>query len=235
MVTQDLRLHDDHVRLVHRDIPDTPSTSGAPVFSETDYDEHLNDFLKDRPQGEEGVLVFCYGSLICKPVFEPAFVEKANALGWQRSFCLKLIRFRGTPEQPGLMMQIDRGGTCEGVVQAIAEDRVWTDLSALWRREMTAKPPGNYPHWIEVEMASKVRRAIAFTANPESRNYAGGLSTETVAEILSVACGHWGSGAAYLLETIRALDRHGIRDPYLWDLQERVAALIEARTDMGRP
>jgi cation transport protein ChaC len=233
-MTDGLRLHDDHVRRVHRDIPETPFPAGASIFSEADYDEHLRAFLDDRLTGEEGVLVFCYGSLIWKPVFEPAFVARATALGWQRAFCLKMVRFRGTPEQPGLMMQIDRGGTCEGVVQAIAEDRVWTDLSALWRREMTAKPPGYHPRWIEVEMESKVRRAIAFTANPESRNYAGGLSPEAVSEVLSVACGHWGSGAAYLLETIRALDRHGIRDPYLWDLQDRVAALIEERTGMSR-
>jgi cation transport protein ChaC len=52
---------------------------------------------------------------------------------------------------------------------------------------------------------------------------------DEVAACLSEACGHWGSGAEYLLQTVRSLEREGFHDPYLWDLQERVAGLIEGR------
>lgn len=75
-----------------------------------------------------------------------------------------------------------------------------------------------------------MHRAIAFVANSESRNYVGGLTMDEVAACLSEACGHWGSGAEYLLQTVSALEAEGIHDPYLWDLQDRVAALIEARS-----
>jgi cation transport protein ChaC len=223
-----LRLTEDLVRRTHKEVADTGPSASSIVFSEEDYDAHLAEFLKDRPEGP--INVFCYGSLIWKPVFQPAATARAVALGWQRAFCLKIVRFRGTPEQPGLMMQIDRGGQCEGIAQQIAESREWEDLSVLWRREMTAKPPGNFPRWIDVAIGGAISKAIAFTANPASPNYAGGLAAEEIAQTLAKACGHWGSGADYLHQTVRSLDAAGIHDSYLWDLQERVAELIEAQT-----
>jgi glutathione-specific gamma-glutamylcyclotransferase len=222
-----MHLTEDLVRTTQREVADTGPPTSSTVFSEADYDEHLAEFLAERPDGP--LYVFCYGSLIWKPVFEPAATAHAIALGWQRAFCLKLVRFRGTREQPGLMMQIDRGGRCEGVVQQVALSRELADLSALWRREMTIKPPGNLPQWIDVELSGVIRKAIAFTANPASPNYVGGLTPAEVAQTLSTACGHWGSGADYLRQTVLSLDAAGIHDRYLWNLQERVAELIEAR------
>lgn len=227
------RLTEAHVRHVHREVPDSGAWPGLDHFTEAQYDEHLRDFLADRSDGP--IEVFAYGSLIWKPVFEPAGVRRGTALGWERRFTLRLKRFRGTPECPGLMMQIDRGDTCEGVLHTVPSDKAWETLSMVWRREMTVRLPGNYPRWIDVETDRGVGRAIAFTANPESPNYAGNLSLEEVADSLSQACGHWGSGAEYLLQTVMALEKEGIHDPHLWALQERVAELIEARVGRTFP
>lgn len=222
-----LHLTEDHVRRTRREVPDAGPLPNSVVFSEEDYDAHLSAFLKERPEGP--ILVFCYGSLIWKPVFQPVATARATALGWQRAFCLRIVRFRGTVEQPGLMMQIDRGGQCEGLVQQVAATSEWEDLSVLWRREMTNKPPSNFPRWIDVAVEGKPARAIAFTANPESPNYIGGLKPDEIALTLSRACGHWGSCADYLHQTVLSLETHRIHDSHLWDLQERVAALIEAQ------
>jgi glutathione-specific gamma-glutamylcyclotransferase len=220
------RLTEAHIRRVHREVADSGAWPGVDHFTEAQYDKHLREFLQDRPEGPIGV--FAYGSLIWKPVFAPVATMRATALGWERAFTLRLKRFRGTPECPGLMMQIDRGCTCEGVLHIVPREAEWEVLSDLWRREMTVRPPGNLPRWIEVEAQGEIWRVIAFTANPASPNYAGRLSPEEVAACLAEACGHWGSGAEYLLQTITALEREGIHDPHLWDLQERVAELIEA-------
>jgi glutathione-specific gamma-glutamylcyclotransferase len=227
LMSQVPRLTDRHIHFVHRDVIDSGAWPGLEHFTEQQYDEHLAAFLQDRPEGPIGV--FAYGSLIWKPVFEPSAVLPATTLGWHRAFTLRLKRFRGTPECPGLMMQIDRGGTCRGILQIVPRDQEWQILSELWRREMTVRPPGNYPRWLEVDVEGQIRNAVAFTANPESPNYAGRLTLDEVAACLSEACGHWGSGAEYLLQTIAALEREGIHDTHLWELQERVADIIEAR------
>ena len=227
-MSEKLRLTAELVKRVHREVPDTGPLAGSTVFSEADYDRYLSDFLKENTDGP--LYVFCYGSLIWKPVFEPVATAHAIALGWQRSFCLKVARFRGTLEQPGLMMQIDRGGQCEGLVQEVATASAWDDLSKLWRREMTNKPPSNLPRWIDVNVGRRTAKAIAFTANPASPIYVGQLAAEEIAQTLSIACGHWGSGAEYLRQTVLSLEAAGIHDPYLWELQERVAELIKART-----
>jgi cation transport protein ChaC len=221
-----MRLTEELVRRVHREVPDEGPLAHLTYFTEADYDDHLAGFLRERPDGP--VQVFAYGSLIWKPAFEPAAVSWGRAISWSRAFCLRVNRYRGTRDLPGLMMQIDRGDGCVGVLQTVLPDREWADLSALWRREMTVKPPGNAPRWIEVEREGRVERAIAFTANGNSPNYAGQLDAELVAATLARACGHWGSGAEYLRQTVLSLESAGIHDPYLWALQERVAELIEA-------
>jgi cation transport protein ChaC len=71
-------------------------------------------------------------------------------------------------------------------------------------------------------------RALAFTANHKSPLYAGKLPDEEVARTLSHACGHWGSGAEYLRQTVVSLAAVDIHDPYLWELQDKVAELIES-------
>lgn len=223
------RLAEGHIRLVHREVSDTGAWPGLEQFTEEQYDAHLTAFLKDRPDGPVGV--FAYGSLIWRRAFVPTAELRAVAHGWHRAFSLRQKRFRGTPECPGLMMQIDRGGRCEGILQMVPEDREHAVLGELWRREMTVRPPSYIPRWIEVAVAGgpETRRAIAFTANPDSPNYAGALQPEEVAQCLAEACGHWGTGAEYLLQTVVSLEREGFHDPYLWALQERVAALIESR------
>jgi cation transport protein ChaC len=71
----------------------------------------LADGLLDGPRSAP-VWVFAYGSLIWKPVFAPDAVRRGIAHGWHRAFTLRIERFRGTPEHPGLMMALAPGGRC---------------------------------------------------------------------------------------------------------------------------
>jgi len=214
--------------MVHREVADAGYDAGIEVFSEEDYEAHLSDFLCRRPRGP--VHVFAFGSLIWKPAFEPAGSAKAVVHGWQRSFCLRINRFRGTKDQPGLMMALDGGGSCVGFLQRLHEGTQFSDLQKLWRREMLMKPPGNMPRWIDVEGPEGVVQAVAFTANRDRPTYAGQLDIDEIADILSKACGHWGSGADYLRQTILSLEAHGIHDEYLWRLQRLVAEKIKQRS-----
>ncbi len=88
-------------------------------FVDADYQKAVERLLKERPEGP--FWLFAYGSLIWKPEFPTEESLVGVAEGWHRSFCLHLERYRGLLEQPGLMMALDRGGRCEGVLLRMSE------------------------------------------------------------------------------------------------------------------
>jgi cation transport protein ChaC len=212
------------VARVARIVPDAGPVPGLTHHSDQDYDDLVASLLTRHTSDQ--LWVFAYGSLIWKPEFEFVAHERAMARGWHRSFCLRLVRWRGTPEQPGLMMQLDRGGQCAGVAYRLPDHDWGAQLGRLVRREVTIKPTTNTPRWIKVSIGAADQVALAFTANPKGRNYVRGLSPEEIAWTLAHAAGHWGSGADYLYQAVTHLDSFGIRDRNLWRLQELVAREI---------
>jgi cation transport protein ChaC len=224
-----MELTADLVGRVERLEPDPGPLPGLPQFSDADYDDTVTDLLARHSPGR--LQVFAYGSLIWKPEFEIEMRARAVAHGWHRAFCLRLTRFRGTRERPGLMMSLDRGGCCNGLLYRLPAGDIATQLHRLLRREMSSKPPTNTPRWLDVETGAGAQRALAFVADPKGVSYCGKLAHEEVARILAAAAGHWGSGAAYLFNTVTHLEEHGIRDRNLWRLQRMVAAEIRALTE----
>ena len=218
-----------HVAFVHRDIPDTGPPPGMVLQTDADYADWVQRILSSHPAPDRPTTLFAYGSLIWKPELPHLAEKTARATGWHRAFCLRMIRFRGTPERPGLMMALDRGGTCEGMLFTLPPEDLPGQLDRLFRREFTIKPINTMPQWIEVETASGPEMALAFVVNPDSPSYTGVLPRGAVADTLATACGHWGSGAEYLLHTVTHLQAKGIDDSDLWQLQKMVAARIEAK------
>jgi cation transport protein ChaC len=223
------RLTPDLVARIARKLEDRGPAPGVVVHSEDDYEASLQALLAAGAWQEgQDVWVFGYGSLLWKPSFES--VEQVSALlcGWHRGFCIRITRFRGTPEEPGLMMSLMPGGSCRGALFRVAGDRVVDDLRKLWRREMTVKPPNTPPRWVKARTSQGWLPAIVFAADRKGPNYVSGLTDEDIAGILCKAAGHWGSGAEYLMETVDQLERLGIRDANLWRLQKLVAQKLMA-------
>jgi len=219
-----MRLTSDLVAKVHRiETDEGPAPDRVEMTDE--------DFLQTAAQlwtdfGKEPLRVFAYGSLIWKPEFESVEHVRGELSGWQRSFCLKIERWRGTRAQPGLMMALDHGGSCEGIVYTLPEGNELSQIDRLLQREMTYKPASNVPAVLEVVAGRERVRALAFIASDMGHSYQGSLSLEQVAQTLSRAAGHWGSGAEYLYNTVTHLEQLGIHDEHLWQLQERVAEII---------
>ena len=128
------------------------------------------------------------------------------------------------------MLSLDRGGQCHGVAYRLPPDAVEANLVRLFRREMLVRPSAHVPRWVTVRTSGGPLRAIAFTIDRGSGRYVGGLTAEAVADALAVAVGPWGSMAEYLHSTVTHLEALGLRDRYLWRLQELVAERIEAAT-----
>ena len=218
-----LRLTPELVSLIARKVEDGGPAPGVVVHSEADYEASLEALLAAGAWRGQDVCVFAYGSLLWNPAFEVAEQSAAILHGWHRAFCIRLTRFRGTPQEPGLMMSLIPGGSCRGALLRIGGDQVVENLRKLWRREMTVKPPNAPPRWVVAKVGRTAVRAIVFAANRNGPNYVTGLNGEQIASVLCKAVGHWGSGAEYLLQTVNHLEDRGIRDANLWRLQRLVA------------
>ncbi len=171
----------------------------------------------------EPVWLFAYGSLIWNP--EMAFAEARPALlrGWHRSFCLYSRDYRGTPQRPGLVLGLDRGGACRGMAFRLPQDALGAAIDRIWAREMAGQVYDM--RRVATGTAAGPLPAYAFTVRRNNPDYAGRLSPETVAHIVAGAEGGRGTGRDYLANTVRHLEALGIRDATLRRIAERVRAL----------
>lgn len=233
-VLRQMRLTAEHVERLRRDIPDPGPQllEGFRPATEQDYQAMVDQMLATAPEGP--FWLFGYGSLIWKPETEYAERRVALVRGWHRRFCLGWDhRFRGNPEQPGLMLALDRGGQCKGVAFRLPGYRLAENLHRLIRREMSMVPSAFPPRWIDAMTPAGPVRALTFAMNRNSGRYIADLSNEALAEILATACGFRGSMAEYLHATVAHLEELGIRDRNLWRLQELVAERIERAFSSG--
>ena len=201
--------------------PDPGPEPGRRYLTDDDYEAVAARLITQAPAGP--LWVFAYGSLIWKPAIATTEHRRAVAPGWHRAFCLRLTRWRGSPAQPGLMMGLKRGGRCAGMVHRIADDDRQNLLVRLLRREVGSEQHLTGVRWINADTDEGKVRALTFWAEPTGLANWVGLPLLEVAQILARACGHGGSGAAYLFNTVSKLDELGIRDRNLWRLQQMVA------------
>jgi len=204
-----------------RVVEDAGPSPGAVYMTDEDYEVAVQETLADAPSGD--LWMFGYGSLLWKPGFDFTESRMATVSGWHRTFCFRVARFRGTRDRPGLMLGLDRGGTCKGMVLKVPSAQVETTLHALFRREVMVKPAVNVPRWLTAKSDNGSIRAVGFVVNRESPHYASNLTPGEVADVLASAAGHWGSCAEYLRETVCRLEELGIHDRGLWRLQSLVA------------
>jgi len=214
-----------HIARVHRAVADTGPPPGMQVQTDADYADWVARMVGTAPDGP--IRLFAYGSLIWRPELAHTAETTATAHGWHRSFCIRMIRFRATPDCPGLMMALDRGGSCNGVLYDLPDEDRRLQLDRLFRREFTVKPINSMPRWIVVRTHNGPVTALAFVMNRASPAYVR-LPPDAQADLLARACGHWGSGAEYLMNTVTHLEARGIQDSALWHLQSLVATRIDA-------
>ncbi len=205
--------------------------AGIPVrlLPEAEIDRRLEEALAQRPDTGD-VWLFAYGSLIWNPTVEVVGRERALIHGYHRRFCLETVVGRGTPERPGLMLGLDRGGSCLGVALRLSAERVREELAIVFHREMVT---GAYrARWLRARTPSGIRPVLAFVIDRRHERYVRALTRERLVEILATAHGPLGSAAAYLHDTTLHLRTFHIRDRELERLLRAVAA---RRRALGLP
>ncbi len=169
---------------------------------------------------DDDVWIFGYGSLMWNPAFHYAERRPAMIRVWHRSFCLWTPMGRGTPDNPGLVLGLDRGGSCSGIAYRVAARDRDTELTLLWQREMVAD--GYNARWVTVRGEAGDVRAITWVINPKGDRYAGKLPMETLARTLATASGRLGSNRDYLENTVERLDELGIGERPLHAIRDGV-------------
>jgi glutathione-specific gamma-glutamylcyclotransferase len=173
--------------------------------------------------GRTPLWVFGYGSLIWKPEFDFDRRVPARVFGYHRKLCLRSIKYRGTPEQPGVVAGLDRGGSCAGVAYRLPAAVAHRQLPTLWEREMFM---GSYAgRWLQAQRLDGrgTVRALAFVVVRSGCNYCGGMRETDLLHVLATAHGIYGSSLDYLQRTVRALHADGLRDPHLERLLARAS------------
>ena len=196
-----------------------PSLGEARLLSDAELAQSLSDTLRGW-DGIDDLWLFGYGSLIWNPGMPAAETVCARVRGYHRGLYLWSRVNRGTPEQPGLVLALDRGGSCTGIAFRLAGASAAPHLEALWRREM---PMGSYrPTWLPCWLADGRRvEALAFVMRRDVPTYTGKLSDEIVKTVLACAHGRYGTTLDYVRRTVHALRESGMPDRALEALLER--------------
>lgn len=170
--------------------------------------------------------VFGYGSLLWNPGFPVARRTLARLPDWHRSFCMRSVHHRGTPEAPGLVLALDaaQGAVCNGVALAAEPGTEEATLAYLRERELVSSAYVERMLPLELSDGRQVE-AVTYVIDAGHEQYCGALSLEAQARIIARATGGRGPNDEYLHNTAAHLAELGLADPDLEWLSARVQAL----------
>ncbi len=184
----------------------------------------LAETMQARPIDAKDIWIFAYGSLMWNPMIEFEKRQTATLHGWHRSFCLRMVTGRGSPDGPGRMLALQPGGHTQGVALKLPEAALGEELRLIWIREMVL---GSYrPTWASITLGDGTRtHAIAFVADESRDQFEPDSCVATVAPLISTAMGTFGSNTEYLLKLREALIECRLRDAYIDELVSEIARL----------
>ena len=183
-----------------------------------------------RLQGgtDESVWVFAYGSLMWRPEFPFAEAIPARLSGWHRAMCIQSTQYRGTPDRPGLVLGLDRGGSCLGLAFRILGD-AWPQVrEALHAREIPI--PVYHPRFLSIRLKNNGQSALsayAFVADRNHSHYWRGDEGQAV-EMIREGHGIMGSCRDYLADTVSHLAGLGLADGGL----KRLLGMVDRKSNL---
>ena len=191
------------------------------VMSDDERERLVGEVLALAPSREE-VWIFAYGSLIWNPAIHVAESKPGVLHGYRRQFCFWTRLGRGCENNPGLMLGLEPGGSCAGVLYRIDAALVESEIDILFRREMISY--AYVPTWVEARCGARTIPAITFVMDPRDERYCGGLDARTMVHHLATAEGQLGRNCDYLFNLVEHLQQLDLRDAALEDLARRVRA-----------
>jgi cation transport protein ChaC len=175
--------------------------------------------------------VFGYGSLMWRPGFPYVKRLSAHLYGLHRSLCIYSTVHRGTPQKPGLVLGLDRGGSCRGIAYQVALENIEETISYLRKREQVTKVYHEVTRPIRIhDKTDRVVPALIYIVDRTHKQYAGRLSPEAQVEFVRQGIGISGVNPEYVHSSVEHLKEMGVRDRPL----ERLDSLVKSKTDIGK-
>lgn len=204
----------------------------VPLSSGSAPEAAISAAAQPLPAAAGAFWVFAYGSLMWDPGFAAEQVRPARLAGYHRALCILSVRNRGTAARPGLVLGLDRGGSCVGLAMRVGAAQAAETRAALVARELSTNAyrarmvPVRLLHGegMAAERPAERIKALAFVARPDHPQYVQGLSAAEQARLIRQGHGSYGSSLDYLRAVCRGLASRGIRDGPL----HAVLALAEA-------
>jgi glutathione-specific gamma-glutamylcyclotransferase len=173
-----------------------------------------------EPEPARGDLwVFGYGSLMWRPGFDYTEQVPARLIGEHRALCVYSFDHRGTPEKPGLVLGLDRGGACRGIAFRVHSEARHATIEYLRGREQTTHVYREVMRsvWLDNEARDRVS-ALAYVVDRGHVQYAGRLSLAEQLHYVRQGHGRSGANRDYVLSTVKAIEAQGFRDHQLHQL-----------------
>jgi glutathione-specific gamma-glutamylcyclotransferase len=175
------------------------------------------------PAANEDLWVFGYGSLMWRPEFRYLERVPARLVGLHRALCVYSFVHRGTPEKPGLVLGLDRGGACRGIAYRVAaEDR---DRTVAYLREREQVTSVYIETLRRITLSASPPRdviALLFLVDRSHAQYAGRLDIERQIHLVRQGHGRSGANLDYVLSTIAEIEAQGCRDCKLQAIAQRL-------------
>jgi cation transport protein ChaC len=165
--------------------------------------------------------VFGYGSLMWRPGFEYSQAVKGRLFGFRRALCIYSYVHRGTPERPGLVLGLDRGGSCTGMVFRVDGHHRDVVMANLRERELVTNVYVEQHLPVHLSSGDRVE-AVCYIADRQHQQFAGSMSADEAARRVAVSSGRSGHNVDYVASTVSHLQDMKIRDHWLEDVARQM-------------
>lgn len=202
----------EDITKIRSSLPWSPPAAARALL--VDIDRVKPSVLIPIPDDDQPLWIFGYGSLMWNPGFVHDGRHVATVYGLHRRLCVSSLRYRGTPEAPGLVLGLDRGGSCTGYAYRVRNEDKTGVVAYLEDREMVSNV--YKPVFVNACLGDARRvRALTFRVRRDHPQYMPPMCERQLAERISRCHGQKGPNQDYVINTLRELRAVGLDDSAL--------------------